>query len=199
LFEDFYRIYAESISVREQKSRAQIAAMVLRPDYKILLAKRSGRVIGFSMLFLPAKEPFCLLEYLAVETMQRNTGVGTSLFRHSLQVAALIHVEVSLLLEVDSESGSSPDQAIRRRRQQFYRRLGCRRIDGISYLLPLPAEGPPPKMDLMVYLSPAVSSIPKSTLEHWLKVVYQQVYGCSSDDIRITRMMAGVVDPIRLV
>jgi hypothetical protein len=36
-------------------------------------------------------------------------------------------------------------------------------------------------------------------LEHWLKVIYQQVYGCSSDDIRMTRRMAGVFDPIRLV
>lgn len=193
-FEELYRIYTESISTREQKPRAQIAAIALRPDYKILLAKRSGTVIGFSVLFLPARETFCLLEYMAVETMHRNAGVGASLFRHSLQAAAL-----PMLLEVDSGSGNSPDQAIQCRRQQFYRRLGCRRIEGISYLLPLPGEGPPPEMDLLVHISDAIGSLPKSTLEHWLKVVYQQVYGCSPDDVRIVRMMEAVADPARLV
>lgn len=194
-FEGFYRIYAESISIREQKPRAQIAAMVLSPDYKILLAKRSGVVLGFSVLFLPEQESFCLLEYMAVREMHRNAGVGSSLFRHSVQAAG----EAPMLLEVDSESVHSPDQEIRRRRQRFYRRLGCRRVEGLAYLLPLPGEGPPPEMDLLVHVSPASRSILKSSLEHWLKVVYREVYGCSSDDVRIARMMEAVADPIRLV
>jgi len=191
-FEELYGIYAASIAIREQKTRAQIAALVLRPGYKVLLAKRQGVVIGFSMVFLPVQESFCLLEYMAVQAMHRNSGVGASLFRHSIQVAASIQGETPMLLEVDS-----PDQEIHRRRQQFYRRLGCRRIEGLSYLLPLP--GPPPDMDLMVHVSPAISSIPKSTLEDWLKVVYQEVYGCSSNDVRIRRMMNAVADPISLV
>jgi hypothetical protein len=167
--------------------------MVLRPDYKILLAKRDGVVIGFSVLFLPLQESFCLLEYMAVQTMHRNSGVGSALFRRSIQG------ETPMLVEVDSELSNSPDQEIRRRRQQFYRRLGCRRIEGLSYLLPLPVEGPPPEMVLMVHVSTATSSIPKPTLEHWLKVVYKEVYGCSSDDFRIARMMEAAPDPIRLV
>ncbi|HEX5719154.1 MAG TPA: GNAT family N-acetyltransferase [Thermoanaerobaculia bacterium] len=193
-FEELYGIYAASIAIREQKTRAQITALVLRPDYKVLLAKRQGVVIGLSMVFLPVQESFCLLEYMAVQAMHRNSGVGASLFRHSIQVAASIQGETSMLLEVDS-----PDQEIHRRRQQFYRRLGCRRIEGLSYLLPLSGEGPPPEMDLMVHVSPAMSSIPKSALEHWLKVIYQDAYGCSSDDFRIALMLEAVPDPVGLV
>ena len=198
-FEDLYRIYAEAISIAEQKPRERLAAMVLRPDYKVLLAKRSGRVIGFSFLFLPAQESFCLLEYMAVDSMHREGGVGAALFRHSLQAAASVSGERPTILEVDSDRTPSPHQALCRRRQQFYRRLGCRRVEGLSYLLPLSTEGPPPEMDLMVHVSPAVDSLPKLRLRRWLEVMYQEAYGCSPDDFRIHRMMEPVADPARLV
>lgn len=198
-FEELYRIYAEAISLAEQKPRDRLAAMVIRPDYKVLLAKRSGTVIGFSILFLPAREPFCLLEYMAVDSMHREGGVGAALFRHSLQAASSVSGERPTILEVDSDRNPSPDQALCRRRQQFYRRLGCRRVEGLSYLLPLATEGPPPEMDLMVHVSPDVDSLSKLRLKHWLEVMYQEVYGCSPDDFRIDRMMEPVADPAKLV
>lgn len=197
-FEGFYRIYAESISIREQKPKDQIAAMVQRPDYRVILAKRDGRVIGFSALFLPRRESFGLLEYMAIQAPHRSGGVGAALFRRSIQ-AISSPGEAPMLVEVDSELDSAPDQALRQRRQQFYRSLGCLRIEGLSYLLPLPSEAPPPEMDLMVYVPPSIGSIPKSRLERWLKVVYQEVYGCSPDDSRIIRMLEPVSDPIGLV
>lgn len=196
--EYFYCIYAESISIREQKPRTHIAAMVHRPDYKVILAKRNGVVIGFSVLFLPTRESFGLLEYMAVQAPHRSGGVGAELFRHSVQ-AISSRGEAPMLVEVDSELDSAPDQTIRQRRQRFYRSLGCLRIEGLSYLLPLPAEAPPPEMDLMVHVPPSIRRIPKSQLEHWLKVVYQEVYGCSPGDARIVRMMERVSDPIGLV
>jgi GNAT superfamily N-acetyltransferase len=198
-FEDFYRIYAESVEAREQKPRKQIAAMAARRDYEILLAKRAGRVIGGSVLFLPAGEPFCLLEYMAVQAEHRSTGVGAALFRRSLEAARSVQGESPVLLEVDSDRSPSPDQAIRQRRQRFYRRLGCTRVAGLSYLLPLPAAGPPPEMDLLIHLPSAMPSLPKASLERWLGVVYERVYGCPADDPRIGRMLAPVADPVGLV
>lgn len=187
-FEDFYRIYVESIAVPEQKPRDQLAAMVDRPDYRVLLAKRSGRIVGFSVLFLPSREPFALLEYMAVRPEDRSGGVGAELFQHSLP-------DRPVLVEVDSDL--SGDQAINHRRILFYRRVGCRRVEGLSYILPLP--GPAPEMELMIHLPSTVDQIPKSTLERWLKVIYRDVYGCSADDPRIDRMMEPVADPARLV
>src|SRR5215467_8600447 len=86
-FQYFYRIYADSISERERKPKAWICEMAGRSDYKILLFKRDGSVIGFSMLFLPPDERFALLEYMAVADVYRNAGLGGEIFRRTIQMA----------------------------------------------------------------------------------------------------------------
>jgi hypothetical protein len=191
-FDDLYRIYNASISIREQKPRGMIAAMATRPDYDFLQARRQGAVIGFSILFRPEDESIRLLEYMAVEEGQRNGGVGAALFQHTVQLAG----GAPMLLEVDARTDDAPDAAIRRRRQEFYRRLGCRRIEGLSYQLPWPGL---PAMDLMVHLPPTMGRISKARLEGWLKVVYRDVYRRSPDDPKIAEMMESVADPVELV
>ncbi len=191
-FEDFYRIYSESISSREQKPRAQISRMLGRADYRVLLLKRRGQTVGFSILFLPQKQDFVLLEYMAVDSRYRSTGLGGELFR--LSVAAAPRTP-SVLLEVDSVPDQAADNSQEKRRVEFYRRMGCLRIDELSYILPLPGTGPPPKMDLMIYPAPGVQTIPKFLLERWLKEIYTGVYNCDPDDPRVSQMLRGVGDP----
>jgi ribosomal protein S18 acetylase RimI-like enzyme len=198
-FEEFYGIYTESIVPSERKTREQIAGMVARHDYRVLLMKRNDRVVGFCILFVPSHESFCLLEYMAVHATHRNLGIGEKLFRHSIQAVASDRGGVPILIEVDSERELVPDQDIRRKRKRFYRRLGCSQIDGLAYLLPLPGQGPPPKMDLMIYLPGSLPPIQKSQSERWLRVIYQGVYNCAPDDPRIAQMMESVADPLKLV
>ncbi|HEV2991863.1 MAG TPA: GNAT family N-acetyltransferase [Candidatus Angelobacter sp.] len=198
-FEEFYSIYADSISARERKSKAWISEMAGRTDYKILLLKRDGHVIGFCVLFLPSSETFGLLEYMAVADAYRNGGLGSELFRRSVQAAAEAYPKqpVPLLLEVDSDREKCADQTLRRRRQQFYRRLGCLTVSGLRYNMPLSGEGPPPEMDLLIYPSSGRRQIPKAELERWLKTIYQSVYHCSPQDPRIQQMMRSMADPVQ--
>ena len=56
-FEELYHIYERSLPPRERKSRAEILAAVTRPDYQILLAKRSSIVGGFSIHLEPTGRP----------------------------------------------------------------------------------------------------------------------------------------------
>ena len=203
-FGELYRIYAESMTLREQKPRAVIAKMVGRSDYKVLLQKKSDVVIGFSILFVPEKETFRLLEYMAVERGFRNSGAGSRLFSRVLQDSVSPRGErLPLLLEVDSDREASADREMRRRRQQFYRRLGCWRVQGLAYILPLPGEGAPPEMDLMMHAPADFISIRKAQLRHWLEAIYAGVYDCAPGDCapgdpRIAQMMAGVSDPVTL-
>jgi hypothetical protein len=198
-FKDFLRIYKESMPVREQKSEAQIAAVLTRLDYQILLLKRNNLTIGFSIIFIPHQESFCLLEYFAVDANYRNSGLGGQLFLRSADNVFLKIGRIPMLLEVDSDREASVDQLIRKRRQQFYRRLHCLRIDNLPYILPLPGEGSPPQMDLMVYFPDSVPVVSKMQLQHWLKLIYRDVYDCSADDPRIIKMLKNVVDPIEIV
>lgn len=195
-FEEFFAIYAESVPSRERKPRALIAAMVSQPHYKFLLLKRDGVTIGFSTIFCPLAERFCLLEYMAIHAAHRHSGLGRDLFLRSVQEVVASRGNIPMLLEVDSDRGVQGDVTMIRRRQQFYRRLGCVRVEGLSYVLPLPGEGPSPPMDLFVYLPDGSSAIRKSQLEHWLSVVYEVVYGCSRNDARISKMTARLSDLI---
>ncbi|MBU1418082.1 MAG: GNAT family N-acetyltransferase [Proteobacteria bacterium] len=199
-FDEFYSIYEGSLPLRERKSKAQISAVISRPDYKTLLLKRNDVVIGFSMLFIATEESFCLLEYMAIHPVYRNSGLGRELFLHTFQnVVVSDHGASYGLLEVDSDREQSEDQEMRRRRQRFYRRLGCFRIDRLSYLLPLPGEGPPPQMNIMVYPPDRFLTISKHQLKQWLKVIYNKVYDCCPDDPRITKMMKYIGDPVKLL
>lgn len=195
-FDAFYSIYVSSLPAREQKPRALLVAMAARADYRILLVKRKAAVIGFSVVFAPPEESFCLLEYMAVHAEYRNAGVGGKLFLRGVQDAVNGRGNIPVLLEVDSDREFSADQAIRQRRQQFYKRLGCRRIEGLAYILPLPGKGVPPQMDLLIYFPEGLSPVGKSRLERWLKAIYQRVYNCSPDDPRIAQMMRTVADPV---
>ena len=198
-FEALYAIYCESIDLREQKSKADLAAMVSKPNYRLLLAQDDSSVVGFSIVFVASSESFCLLEYMAVDKSYHGRGVGSELFEETVGAVYRSHGAIPILLEVDSDREPSPDQAQRRRRQNFYRRLGCRRIADCAYILPLPGENAPPEMDLFVYVAEPATTIRRAKLERWLKLIYRDVYGCSADDHRIAIMLDGVSDPIELV
>jgi ribosomal protein S18 acetylase RimI-like enzyme len=197
-FEEFYSIYTESIAEREQKPKTWICEMVRRHDYRFFLLKRDGHVIGFSIFYLSHSEEFDLLEYMAIASAYRNEGLGSELFRRSINHVTRRGQHVPVLLEVDSAREACPDQTLRARRQQLYRRLGCLRLTGLAYILPLQGEAAPPCMDLMIYPDGDLSLIPKSVLERWLRIIYQNVYGCSPDDPRINQMLLNVSDPVRL-
>lgn len=203
-FEAFYSIYAASIPVREQKPRAQIEALVASPRYKVWLAEAHtqddapAQVLGLAVVYTPPAEDFCLLEYLAVDSAHRARAIGGRLFVHSAEQALAGRPGVPLIVEVDAEGPVDPEQELRRRRQRFYQRLGCRRVLDCSYVLPLPGQGAPPRMDLWVYLAEPSPVLRREALGRWLRGIYQHVYQRPPDDPRVAEMLRPVPDPIRL-
>jgi GNAT superfamily N-acetyltransferase len=201
-FRELYEIYAAAIVARERKPEKWICAMVRSPEYGVWVMKRGGgggRVTGFSILFLPSGGRFALLEYMAVAADERNRGIGSELFKQSMrQAIPPERRSVPVVLEIDSDREAGDDQQIRTRRQRFYRRLGCVQISGLHYILPLPGEGAPPEMDLMVYSTPPLRQLSKAELERWLSTIYRDVYHCSPEDPRIARMLRELPNPVRL-
>jgi GNAT superfamily N-acetyltransferase len=198
-FRQLYAIYAASIAAREQKREGWIAAMIGTPEYRVWVAKAGGVVRGFSILFVPAAGGFALLEYMAVAPDQRNQGLGAELFRRTVEDAATPGGrKLPVLLEIDSDREASSDRAIRTRRERFYRRLGCLRIAGLHYLMPLAGEGSPPEMDLLVYSAEPLGRLGRNELQRWLETIYRDVYRCSPDDPRLAQMVADLPDPLLL-
>jgi GNAT superfamily N-acetyltransferase len=196
-FRQLFAIYAASIAAREQKPEAWVRAMVAAPQYRVWIAEDGGRVLAFSILFVPPGKGFALLEYMAVQPEQRGRGFGGELFRRTVEQAVTPEgAKVPVLLEVDTDREASSDQALRTRRLRFYRRLGCMKIAGLHYVMPLPGIGPAPEMDLMIYRAEPATELAFGDLERWLRTVYQDVYHVSSEDPRIAQMLGSLPDPV---
>jgi hypothetical protein len=185
---DVIRIYRAAIPPSGQKPPEAIAAALRRKDYRILVTRGANRAIaGFAMVFVPPGEAFALLEYLAVDAPARGAGLGAGMVRAA-------EPDRMLLVEVDSIEGEGDERTTRMRRQAFYRRLGCQRVEGLRYLLPL--SGEPKPMDLFV--RPAGTAAPpldKRMLREWLSIVYRDGYAQAPDDPRIKVMLSPVSDP----
>jgi GNAT superfamily N-acetyltransferase len=195
-FRQLFAIYAASIDPREQKPEAWIRAMVVAPEYRVWMVQREGRVRGFSILFVPPGKGFALLEYMAVAPEERGHGFGAQLFRKTVaQALTPAGATLPVLLEVDSDREASSDRALRTRRLHFYRRLGCRAIAGLGYLMPLGGVGPAPQMHLMIYPAPT-GPVPLADLKRWLQIIYQDVYRAGADDPRIAQMLEPLPDPV---
>ena len=181
-------IYEKAIPLHERKGEDAVRAMATSPDHRVEVAIDAGGVAGFSLVWVGTR--VALLEYLAVDQGRRGSGLGAALF---CRVAG---ASSPLLLEVEPDGEPGPDQAMRARRIGFYRRLGCRRVEGMAFQLPLP--GAETTLDLMVSGYPT-ATVGRPLLRRWLIDVYVGVYGCAADDPRIAAMLAGTQDPASLV
>lgn len=133
---------------------------------------------------------------MAVERSCRGQGVGSHLFRATVDLAARIRPGSPLLLEVESDSGDGPKRREQRKRQEFYRRLGCRRIPSLAYRLPPHVSEQQPGMDLLVYAVAPTPSIPRLRVGEWLSEIYGQVYDSSPVHPRIAQMLGALPDPV---
>lgn len=181
-------LYHAAIPAEERKPDARIAAMAGDPNQHLLVARAGRRVLGFAILY--AGETLALLEYLAVDAAERGRGTGAAIYRHCR--AAL--PPLPLLVEVESDAKAGEGNALRTRRKAFYRRLGCRELKGLAYILPLGAD--PPAIDLLVD-NPA-DFVPRDTAAAWLTELYTRVYGCNRDDPRLARMIAALPERLEL-
>lgn len=182
-------IYEDALPAAERKSRQALAAMMVRPDYRFIIVGNAGTIAGFAIVFISARIDVALLEYMAIDRRWRGAGLGKALYERATAEVLSCNSRSVLLIEVDSDRQDSPDRAMRSRRIAFYRRLGCRRIEGLNYILPLPGPAVP-TMDLLVD-GPVGDSVPRETLRLWLSEIYTSVYGCTAEDPRIMQMLAG--------
>jgi GNAT superfamily N-acetyltransferase len=173
--EGLLALYEVSIPARERKPFAAIRQMAASPHHRVEVACEAQRVVGFSLLACSPR--LGLLEYMAVDPRRRGAGLGASLYGRA-KAATLGR---PMLIEVEADVGIPPDLDVRRRRIEFYRRLGCRRLVGFDYLLPLAGEGPPPAMVLLVDKQ-GDEVLPASLVDAWLNDIFCLGYQLPHDD-----------------
>ncbi len=199
LFREAFALYEASIPRAEQKTRAQILAGLGREDVHFWAFTRGAETLGVSILFADRAQNIMLLEYLAVSPAARSGGIGAALFTASFE-ASRFDSATQLLVEVDSEAEdvNEAERAIRLKRKQFYRRLGCREVQGFDYILPLDHYGPAPRMSLLVLGAPG-SHLGTHHLRRALSSIYQNVYAQGAGDPRLDEMFRGKGSQLALI
>jgi GNAT superfamily N-acetyltransferase len=187
-FDAFYAIYRVSFPLSEQKSYEELLRMGSLASYTIFTAQNDEEILGFCIMFHEHEVDFYLLEYMAIDAQKRSLGLGSKLFRTSIQHLIHTYGLKPLVIEIDSPEKPSDEQHIREKREQFYRKQGARKIDSFDYILPLKSDETPPPMELLVY-HPSLTHISKEQLRCWLEALYANVYGCDKDDVRIAVML----------
>ena len=186
-FAALYAIYESALPSSERKSRRVLEEMIGRSDYRFIVARVRDEIAGFAILFIAQTARIGLLEYLAVDEQFRGLGLGAALFERGRRWVTGGPASRALLIEVEADLVESPERELRARRKNFYRRLGCRELTELRYIMPLQGRGTPPAMDLMVWFSG--NEISREQLRAWLVAVYEEVYGCGRDDPRIDQMI----------
>jgi hypothetical protein len=186
-----FELYRDNIERTEQRPEAVFRALAKRPDYRFLGATMYGELIGFAASWAPADAEIWLFEYAAVAPEMRSHGAGANLFFASRVVAGQ---EKMALVEVDAFMGRD-EQA---KRLSFYRKLGCKRIAGLKYQLPLDVFGKPPPMWMLALPPVEMASLSVVDVENWLRRIYLQVYDRRLSDPRLAAMIDPLPDEVML-
>lgn len=194
-FDAMFALYEAAIEASERKPRAAIAAYLKDPRCRVLVARDGDTIPAFAMLFYPAGASFWLLEYMAVDAARRSQGLGGQMFAAACADAA-VRGASPCLIEIDQPGAAVSPGNNPTARAAFYARLGCRRLAGLSYVLPLDVAGTPPPMQILVH--GARGPFPKATVRGWLTAFYTEVYDRPADDPRIAAMLHGLPDLIDL-
>lgn len=196
-FDELVRIYTAAHPASERKDVDALRKMIERPEYLFLAVADGDVVVGFAIAVALVGCDAALLEYMAVEAKQRGRGIGRLLFR---AIAGWPEArDRFLLMEVESSQVPSPDSADCARRKEFYRRLGCRQIEGLTYVMPLVSTMQPPLMDMLVYRRELPEWVEKARLRSWLEACYTQVYQAPAGDARIDAMLADCAERVALL
>lgn len=176
-------IYRDAIPLSEQRPEEELRTLLGRRDYSVLTAEQGGEVVGFAISYVPLAEDFWLFEYVATTPAARGQGAGAAMVQEATRLAGEGRIGI---VEAEAENEHDP---VTGKRLRFYARLGCRKLKGLNYLLPLRTHGVPPPMLLLALAPPDVTSLPVQAIERWLRLIYIGVYRQSEDDPRIIEMI----------
>ena len=165
--------------------------------YHLFVAIKDNSMIGISLLYIFEHLKMALLDYMAVIPNFQRLGVGGKLFEFTNnELNHLLPDNIGMLLEVPKENVSDPYERLRRKRRiQFYSRLGVKVLKGVNYLLPIQVDGNVEEMYLMIKLSKNITRISKKIIVYFIDSVYTDVYDYRKADL-LNKTSANLPDVI---
>jgi GNAT superfamily N-acetyltransferase len=175
-------IYEDGFPLHQRMDFDEIVDSALDGSRNVIVAKAAGEVIGVSVVYPLSSAPALFLEYFAVDRARRGRGIGTRLWRHIMEPAPTGAPAEGFVLEVDDpeeEDLASEETRTRRRRMDFYLRLGARFLPIADYRVPFVTGEGEERLRLM--WAP-VREISPGSLRDLVLAVYEEGYELSRDD-----------------
>jgi GNAT superfamily N-acetyltransferase len=201
-FEELRNIYLSTFPLENAKQldvyMSHIYDMLRNENrYHLYAAVEDSSMIGISLLYIFEYLKMALLDYMAVIPNFQRRGIGRKLFEFTNNELNLcIPDNIGMLLEVPKENVPDPDEWLRRKKRiQFYSRLGVKVLKGVNYLLPIQIDGDVEEMYLMIKLSKNITWISKKNIADFIDSVYTDVYDYRKTDL-LSKTIANLPDVI---
>lgn len=115
----------EAFPRQELKPFAAMKKLVQAGAYHLVGAWEGENLVGYALLWESPGGRYVLIDYLGVTAARRNGGLGGELLR---QLRERFAARDGILVETEVPEGGAED-ALRRRRMDFYRRNGFTFLD----------------------------------------------------------------------
>jgi len=196
-FKQSIDIYQTSFPPNETRSIEKVIKM-LKDDqnYHLFIAKDNSSVIGISLLYIFKTLRIALLDYMAVSTRYQSKGIGKALFEFTIQKCSYYLSDIiGILLEIQKKNGLDLNENnIRKRRINFYTRLGVKVLEGVNYLLPSQNGDNLEEMHLMMRALAKVNSLSNVLVFEYISAIYSTIYQYENNDL-LTKLF-GSLPPI---
>jgi ribosomal protein S18 acetylase RimI-like enzyme len=185
LVREVQRIYVASFPATERLEFADILESIGNGERSLHTACDGETVVGFAVTMPLIRAHVLLLEYLAVREDARNQGVGSTLLQDILETLRCTNGGQGILFEVEPpEDEIGPKTEMRKRRIEFYRRIGAEVVDdGGAYRMPdLSGEGSMPMRLMWLPRDPACKAAVEQHLGLCIAEIYRVSYRRQVDD-----------------
>jgi len=175
-------IYEDGFPLHQRMAFDEIVDSALDGTRHVIVARADGPIVGLSVVYPLSSAPALFLEYFAIDRAHRGNGVGTRLWRHIGETPPPDVVAEGFVLEVDDpeeEDLPAEEARTRKRRADFYQRLGARFLPVGDYRVPFVTGEGEERLRLM--WAPLREDSPGS-LRDLVLAVYEEGYELSRGD-----------------
>lgn len=194
LIEQIWKITEDSFPPQEREPCHVFLHTIENGKSILYVATRNNVVLGFTKLTRLAQTQIYLMEYLAVDSHNRNQGIGSSII-HFVRQDLDRHPKAGILLEVEPPAAAQGEERqLRERRIRFYQRHGAALIlDHDAYRMPnLVAEGSLWMHLMWLPVKKGVLPPADLSLAGLFKLIYNEIYLGPNNDQLLLQILENI-------
>lgn len=197
-YREAMRIFVEAFPPN-QRPPVEIFKGAVRAGRHLLFGGRlEGKIVAMAMLWPMCKADFILFDYMATDAPYRGRGIGAAFAKYLLDFVRQGGIGKYLLMEVENPLlGENKEE--KKRRVNYYRRLGARQMKGVRYILPAWPGLKPAEMILMVMPPYPGGIMSGATVKEIVLHVYRTLYRRKDGDPIMAPFLESVGETVELI